>query len=176
MDSLPSGLITIQDSVFRGNIALRGGAIYLDSISTFEVDRGPGKPLFVKNSALSGGAIHAGLQNPVINDLKLEGIRFHLNRAENTPEDVGLHLVEIPQRNVSAGNKSKDVNIADDLVDLESDDPCMPGGGGAICLALTRVPERGRIDIVFEKASFTNNSASVGGEVLSMYMHHKCVF
>lgn len=168
IDSQPSGLITMQDSVFKGNIALRGGAVYVDSTCNFVFDRGAsGKPLFAKNSALSGGAIHARLRNPFINKLRLKGIRFHLNRAENAPGDVGLQLVEIPQRNVHVGNKTKDLNVVDMVVDLESDDPCLPGGGGAICLALARIPKQASVDIAVEQTSFINNSASVGGEVLS---------
>lgn len=47
----------------------------------------------------------------------------------------------------------------------KGDDPCLPGGGGAICLVLNQIPERARVNIHVMRASFKANSAHTGGEL-----------
>lgn len=48
----------------------------------------------------------------------------------------------------------------------KSDDPCFPGGGGAICLVLNQVPDRARVNVHIMSSSFSSNSANTGGREL----------
>lgn len=172
MDSLASGSISLQDSAYKGNIARRGGAIFVDSISDFRLQVSSGqKSLFEDNAALAGGAIYARLQNPVRNQLLLAGALFRHNRAVNVPADVGYQLVEVPQRDASAqASRTDDEGIEEVVLDPYADDPCTPGGGGALCVALTRVPERGAMRIFLKSSNFTENSALTGGELLGVLL------
>jgi len=168
MDSLASGSISLQDSAFISNFAQRGGAIFVDSISSFRLQVSAGQTMvFEDNAALAGGAIYARLQNQVQNGLTISGALFKGNRAANATGDVGYHLVEVPQNEMSHIPNDTVTNSAKGaILDPTSDEPCSPGGGGAICLALTRAPERGTMNIVIMDTAFTANSASTGGAML----------
>ncbi|CAD7700049.1 unnamed protein product [Ostreobium quekettii] len=168
MDSLASGSISLQDSAFIGNFAQRGGAIFVDSISSFRLQVSAGQTMvFEDNAALAGGAIYARLQNQVQNGLTVSGALFKGNRAANDSGDVGYHLVEFPQsEKAQIPNDTMTNSVQKAILDPTSDEPCSPGGGGAICLALTRAPERGTMNIVIMDTDFTANSASTGGAML----------
>lgn len=51
------------------------------------------------------------------------------------------------------------------LIEADGDDPCLPGGGGAICFGLNAIPERANVEVGISQSSFTRNAAMSGGTV-----------
>lgn len=49
------------------------------------------------------------------------------------------------------------------LIDEDGNDPCLPGGGGAICLGLDAIPERANVEVGISHSSFNRNAGLSGG-------------
>ena len=50
------------------------------------------------------------------------------------------------------------------LLRTTGEDPCSPGGGGAICLVLSEVPERASVKVEIMNSFLGSNSAATGGQ------------
>lgn len=177
--SLASGLISINSNYFEGNAAKRGGAIFLNSAARFEiVATGEIGNQFVKNKALAGGAMHIFPSSEIGNIIRLENVKFKNNEAVLTTEEAGIDNLELPSLIKEASEIVSDIgrrllrdlmqnNNGEKTVLLKPDepDPCRPGGGGALCLITSTVPERTPIEIKLGLMQFIENKALVGGAV-----------
>ncbi|CAD7697134.1 unnamed protein product [Ostreobium quekettii] len=166
VQSLASGTVSFLNAEFVSNLAKFGGAIHVDSTARFRLNGATDdQTTFVNNTALGGGAIYVQLRHPVGSSFALSRGEFRSNRALTSPEDVGFLEVKVPRRDSDPDEPAEDVSDLLGSIDPEADNPCTPGGGGAICLALTRIAERVTITVDIEESNFIENSASTGGAV-----------
>ena len=75
--------------------------------------------------------------------------------------------VQSTQRFFEASLKDEDLLSSDaDLLDPTSANPCLPGGGGAICMDLNGIADRVSATIEIRRSNFTRNVATVGGAMM----------
>ncbi|CAD7697135.1 unnamed protein product [Ostreobium quekettii] len=175
-DSVGTGQTTLQDASFSGNTAHRGGALFIDSLSSFRMQATAGRKLeFENNAALAGGAVYVRMQNPVGNAFEFDILdaSFRGNKAVTSPNDTQFGDLDVPNRGggeldlFGAVNEVVGGRGGSLLIDPRSEEPCVPGGGGAICLALARAPRKGTLAVQIDSCAFENNSAATGGGILA---------
>ena len=151
--SIVRGRIGFADTQFIGNRAMRGGAIFADSVSELDFRR---INIFHNNRALSGGAILVISQNRMDNQVVMYNATFTSNKA-------GKALCK-PENNLK-----EDFNVEDcQEISREFDHAgpsCGAGGGGALCLLLDQLPDRSKVVVQIREVLFSSNSAVVGGAV-----------
>ncbi|GMH36924.1 hypothetical protein BSKO_04797 [Bryopsis sp. KO-2023] len=172
VESLASGRVAFQDCEYSYNSAVRGGAIFMSSIECLEIRASHGATnVFTRNRAAAGGAMYLKPISQVNNDVNVMQANFVGNEAlvdyHELEEDFDLPSLE------EAGNERRKLLEAEEnliseslggpLLEATGDDPCLPGGGGAICLVLTQVPERARVNADVAQVKFDSNSANTGG-------------
>eukprot|EP00210_Caulerpa_lentillifera_P005960 g5695.t1 len=180
IESLPSGHASIQEGVFQRNVALRGGAIYVDSVAQFtltSLDENY-ENKFVQNRALAGGALYIRPTSQVNNLIKIIRSLFTQNYAVATHKEARIDAINIPDvkieitalgrrlmfhRSLTKSSNQTPNRSKETLLDPESSDGCNPGGGGAICLLVSQVPERAPIEVLISQSQFVQNHANVGG-------------
>ena len=180
--SLPSGQTTLQTNYFESNAARRGGAVYVDSVSNFELySVDDGRNAFVRNRALAGGAIHVRPSSPINNLVRIRQAVFRGNEAVRTIRDAGIDRLDLPDVQIETTalgrrllflrtlmqEKTPESTVEDVLLDPESFDACHPGGGGAVCVLATQVPEQAPVEIEISDVTMTRNKAFVGGAVFA---------
>eukprot|EP00803_Ostreobium_quekettii_P000397 evm.model.scf_50.8 EVM.evm.TU.scf_50.8 scf_50:157607-163255(+) len=151
--SLARGYVGFSDAKFAENEAMRGGAIFSDSVSLLDFRR---SNLFVNNTAVSGGAILAVGQNHISNKMLVLNVTFESNTAaehemcSEGSNGAGAIFCE-------EGKESKDfpVRMA----------TCGNGFGGAMCLMFNQVPDRAAVDVLIREGEFVNNAAVKGGGI-----------
>ncbi|CAD7699333.1 unnamed protein product [Ostreobium quekettii] len=164
VQSLASGIVSFLNANFISNLAKFGGAVHVDSVAKFRINGATNAfSNLTKNSALAGGAVYAQLRHPVANNLEISRTQFEHNTVVGTLEAVGFELVSFPRRNPGVSKPAQSASELMDSIDTAADNPCTPGGGGAICLALTRIAERVTIVVDIKESRFADNSASTGG-------------
>ncbi|GMH39837.1 hypothetical protein BSKO_07741 [Bryopsis sp. KO-2023] len=174
VESLASAQTKLEDAVFLNNIALRGGAIYLDSIARFSLQETAVEAVNAKNElrgnrAQAGGAVYARPSSQIINSIDFKQTKFFDNAAvfDLSEELASIEVPDFkrPGRNLlqSATTKMKGGQMGSRLVDPLAVDPCLPGGGGSICLVMNQVPERASVKVSMIAAVFQNSTAETGG-------------
>eukprot|EP00210_Caulerpa_lentillifera_P007342 g7018.t1 len=175
VESLASGSIGLQQSFFEANTARRGGALFMDSIATLLVRApdGSGYSQFHKNKALAGGAIYLRPSSQVKNVVFASAMNFTGNEAVARLEDIYNAVVAYSDQGSRhtgvLGRKLHETYFEDKddgsdvLLRTTAEDPCSPGGGGAICLVLTEVPERASVKVEMANSLMTGNKAMTGG-------------
>ena len=180
--SLPSGQTTLQTNYFASNAARRGGAVYVDSVSNFELySVDDDKSVFVRNRALAGGAIHVRPSSPINNVVRIRHAVFRGNEAVQTISDAGIDRLDLPDVQIEttalgrrllflrtlSQEKEPESRTEDVLLDPKSFDACHPGGGGAVCVLATQVPEQAPVEIEVSDVIMTRNKAFVGGALFA---------
>lgn len=179
--SLPSGQTTLQSNFFRGNSARRGGGIFVDGVSNFQifvVDGGINE--FIKNKALAGGAIHVRPSSQVNNIVRISDAEFNGNEAVLTAKEAEINRLDLPDVEVETTALGRRLHFHRTLtqvsekeipqtvlLDTDSLDACHPGGGGAMCLLTAQVPERAPVEIMISDVNLRENSAYVGGAIFA---------
>ena len=90
VDLLPEGELIFTGCHFRGNIARRGGALFVNGIASLDMRRAnKNHTVFEGNRALSGGAIYARLENQLRNSYTSVDTEFRDNLATDDTAEVG---------------------------------------------------------------------------------------
>lgn len=190
VESLASGSIGLQQSLFEGNTARRGGGLFADSIASL-ILRAPVETthtLFVGNKAMAGGAVYLRPSSQVKNVIAASLLNCTGNEAVRRLEDIyseplnyadidviqsegyslGRTLLNECVFNCFEGRRKlmqfqDKADGSDVLLRTTGEDPCSPGGGGAICLVLSEVPERASVKVEIMNSYMLSNVAASGG-------------
>lgn len=175
VEALASGSISLHQAHFEENTARRGGALFMDSIASLIVKAYDGRDnsQFVRNKAMAGGAIYLRPSSQVKNLISAAALNLTENEAVTRLEDIYTGPVPYADHD-SMGADSQGRKLlesyfedkddgSDVLLRTTAEDPCSPGGGGAICLVLSEVPERASVKVELLNSFIENNKAMTGG-------------
>ena len=122
---------------------------------------------------MAGGAIYYRASNLVRNRFHFSRVEFVKNRVHSTLSLVHEKPLNYPGVDGSEGSflqtdrAESEANEADAadyiLLDTRSDQPCHPGGGGAVCAVLSGMADRTPVEFEVSHSNFTRNRAVVGG-------------
>jgi len=175
VESLASGSISLQQGYFEENTARRGGALFMDSIANLFVRAldGGDYSQFIRNKAMAGGAIYLRPSSQVKNVVFVSAINLTENEAVGRLEDIysgPVPYVDHESRDTELQGRKLMASYFEDkddgsnvLLRTTAEDPCSPGGGGAICLVLSEVPERASVKVEIANSLMTDNRAMTGG-------------
>lgn len=162
LESLTSSVISIYSNEFQNNMAVKGGAIYSQSTSYMQIyslEATFDTLIFSGNKALTGACLYYSALNSFKNTLHINYANFTNNEIVEKIEDLN-----IPQEyNTDIEYLKTEGNV---LLGYSLEDPCYPGGGGAICLKTHDTAITSAIDIELKSILFERNKAMVGGACL----------
>ncbi|GMH42716.1 hypothetical protein BSKO_10635 [Bryopsis sp. KO-2023] len=144
----------IQQVQARGNKALKGGGIYVDSAAGFRISAVPKtKSVFEKNVAVEGGGLHISQAHRQTNMLQVREVQF----LENSAVSVSEMVEELSD--VAAGESlgGKGFEYAEGQTW-----GCKQGGGG-MCLIVNDLPQPSSADVLLSELKFERNIAPVAG-------------
>ena len=150
--SIVRGRVGFLDTRFVGNIAMRGGGIFADSVSELDFRR---TNVFHNNTALSGGGMLVISQNRMDNQIVMYNATF----ASNTAGETLCYL-----NDVSFKKNAEDCEKIFEKFNHVGPS-CSVGGGGAVCLLLDQLPDRSKAVVQIRDVHFSDNSGVVGGAV-----------
>lgn len=169
-----NGILELMNVTFSDNVALKGGAMYSQSGTHIKINQ---NCKFSDNKAVSGGAIHISVINSYKDIITLDFISFMNNSVKTTYKDLTFpnEVQDYLNNNVLiiSETETQDSNI---LLSKFSDDPCYPGGGGAVCLQIYDTQDAAKLDVQLSNLTFINNSGYVGGAALLVTKNENIYF
>lgn len=155
-----SGLFELLNVTFDSNVALKGGAVYIQSVTNVQIE---GNSKFIYNSALSGGAIYISVMHSYKDIIKIVDTTFESNKVKMSidnlifPDGVSeyLDMLVLPI-----------TENTDALLNKYGEDPCFPGGGGALCLHIYDTRDGEVLNVELSDLTFLDNSGYVGGAAM----------
>lgn len=143
----------------------------------------------LRNKAMSGGAVYLRPSSQVKNVVSAAMINCTGNRAVKRLDEIysePLNYADIDVIRTQAYGRSETSKIAqraagvagrnlledyfqdksdgsEVLLKTTGEDPCSPGGGGAVCLVLSEVPERASVKVEILNSFISDNYAATGG-------------
>lgn len=157
-------IVELRNVTFDANMAVKGGAIYGQSVKDLEINE---NCRFMGNKAVSGGAIYLLVIDTYKDIIRVNSSLFENNVVKTSYQD--LTFPESVQNYLKLNIltlKEAEFKKSPILLSEYSDDPCYPGGGGAICLHTIDTPDTGIIHIHFSNLIFQNNFGYVGGAAM----------
>lgn len=158
LETSVDSLVDVRINSFEENIAAKGGAFFAQSVTRLQMNDNCN---FTNNKAVSGGAMYLSIINSFLNEIELNDITFENNLVQISYED--LTFPDEVQDYLTLTAPIEDTSI---LLSKYSEDPCYPGGGGALCLATNDAPDAAILHVTLSDLIFRDNFGYVGGAAM----------